>query len=122
MVPIVRDFGGQGRIEKSSRELLRVVERPKKDPDEPSSKRTLAPGVVHGGKEACRQPAHTDVESLGLEDLSKCGGGAKVAPVSVPFDGHAVPAPGAHFACQDRGLMAHDPERLGKIPQVSPRL
>jgi len=33
VVPIVRDFSGQGRIEKSSRQLLRVVERPKKDSD-----------------------------------------------------------------------------------------
>src|SRR2546426_12771799 len=73
-------------------------------------------------KKACRQAAHTDVESFGLEDLSKCGGGAKIAPISMPFDGHAVPGPGAHFACQDGGLVAHDPERLGKIPQVSPRL
>jgi len=40
----------------------------------------------------------------------------------MPSDGHAVPGSGAHFACHDRGLVADDPERLGKIPQVSPRL
>src|SRR5207245_6337627 len=41
VVPIVRDFGGQGRIEKSSRQLPRVVEGPEKDSNYPSSKRPL---------------------------------------------------------------------------------
>jgi len=40
----------------------------------------------------------------------------------MPFDGYAVPAPGAQLACHDRGLVAVDPERLCKIAQVSPRL
>src|SRR2546428_9413518 len=98
------------------------MKRPKKDPDQASSKSIPGRMPRHREEQSRGQPTRADVEPPGSQHVPKRGSGTVIVSVGVAFDGHPDPSSNALGARDHGDLVTLRLERSGEIPQVSPWL
>jgi hypothetical protein len=122
MMPIGRNLGGEGGVQKSPRQVAPAVKRSEENADEPSIGPDPARMSVQGEEEACRKSEDRGFDTLGVHEVPQSRGGSKVVPVRMAHDRDAVPARHPVIAGDHGRLVSFLLNRSSEVAEIPPGL